>query len=110
MTTPAHRILPSAWIGSALLLAISAVAAFPRTFLPGAAHAPPRGEYGLSVAEVAVIGLLGLLAILSVGLLLYAAIRSAVQPSFRRSGLLLACVVIGNALAWVIAMVVLGNR
>lgn len=105
------RIAPSAWITSAALLLVSAVAAFPRTFLPKAFHDPaPAVEYGLSVAEVTTIGLLGLLAIGSVLLLLYAAVRSALQPAFRRSGLLLGGVVIGNALVWLGAMAVFGNR
>lgn len=93
------RVRLSTWALLTLIVLTTAVAAFPALFVPARWFTAPRhADYGFTNADVVRIALLGLLVIEAIVALLYAAIRSALRPAFRRDGLLLALVVVGDAL------------
>lgn len=104
------RVRVSTWALIALVVLTTAVAAFPTLFLPARWFITPRHtDYGFTNADVLRIALAGLLVVEAVILLLYAAIRSALRPAFRRDGLLLTLVVVGDALGWLGAAMLTGR-
>ncbi|MDP3237397.1 MAG: hypothetical protein Q8N26_31710 [Myxococcales bacterium] len=104
------RVRLSTWALIALVVLTTAVAAFPTLFLPARWFVTPRHtDYGFTNADVLRIALFGLLVVEAVIVLLYAAIRSALRPAFRRDGLLLTLVIIGDALVWFAAAILAGR-
>ena len=105
-----NRVRASTWALITLVVLTTALAAFPALFLPARWFSTPRHtDYGFTIVDVLRIALLGLLAIEAVVVLLYAAIRSALRPAFRRDGLLLTLVIVGDALVWLAAAILLGR-
>ena len=103
-------VRPSTWVLISVVVLSTAVAIFPTLFLPAAWFVTRRHtDYDFTNADVIRLGLLGILVIEIVVILFYAAIRSAFSPAFRRDGLLLTVVVIGDAFLW-FAAALLGVR
>ena len=104
------RVRLSTWALIALVVLSTAIAAFPTLFLPARWFITQRHtDYGFTNADVLRIALFGLLVVETVIVLLYAAIRSALRPAFRRDGLLLTLVIIGDALVWFAAAILAGR-
>lgn len=104
------RVRASTWALIALVVLTTAVAAFPTLFLPARWFITSRHtDYGFTNADVLRIALAGLLVVEAVILLLYAAIRSALRPAFRRDGLLLTLVIVGDTLVWLGAALFAGR-
>lgn len=104
------RVRVSTWALIALVVLSTAVAAFPTLFLPARWFITRRHtDYGFTIVDVLRIALLGLLVIEGIVVLVYAAIRSALRPAFRRDGLLLTLVIVGDALVWLGAAIASGQ-
>lgn len=104
------RLRLSTWLCLALPAITSLVIAVPQLFLPRSLSSnTPAGDYGLTPREV----LRGILLVLLVAelavVLLYAAIRAALRPDFRRDALALAAGAALCLVAW-IAVLFLGAR
>lgn len=98
------KLRPGTWVLLASLLATTLVAALPRVFLPARwFHPLPHQEYGFTTADFALVALLFALAISSAATLLYAAIRAALRPDFRRDAVVLVSVVLLDGLGWLLA-------
>ena len=98
------RIRLSTWLLLALLFTTTLVAALPRVFLPASwFKALPHQEYGFTMADLALVTLLFSLVIIGGITLLYAAIRAALQPTFRRDALVLGAAVLLDGAGWLVA-------
>lgn len=98
------RLRLSTWLLLALIVTISTIAALPRLFMPAKwFQSLPHHEYGFTFADFALVTLLASLVFLGVTTLLYAAIRAALRPDFRRDAMVLVLVVLLDAAGWVVA-------
>lgn len=98
------RLRFSTWLLLTLLITMSVIAALPRVFMPASwFRALPHQEYGFTAADFALVVLLFALVVFGVGTLLYAAIRAALRPQFRRDAIALTAAVVLDAAAWFVA-------
>lgn len=94
----------STWLLLLPLFSTTLVAALPRVFMPARWFRPlPHQEYGFTTADFALITLLLALAVIASLTLLYAAIRAALQPAFRRDALVLGAAVLLDGAGWLVA-------
>lgn len=98
------KLRPSSWLVLAVLATTTVIAASPRTFMPASWFRPlPHQEYGFTTADFALVVLLFSLATIGALTLLYAAIRAALQPTFRRDALALTTAVLLDGAGWLVA-------
>ncbi|MBM4781875.1 MAG: hypothetical protein GQE15_29705 [Archangiaceae bacterium] len=98
------KVRTSTWVLLVMLAANTVVAARPRFFMPAAWFRPlPHQEYGFTTADFALIVLLVALTVLAVVILLYAVIRAALRPDFRRDALILGMAIVLNGAGWFLA-------